>query len=129
MLRAPFDTGCFVVGSICAYCALSVAPSFMSWDFGVPGFARYIPIWLYGMPCVASSVWMRMYCAKQRARLPVLTGRFATLQVGIGVAAMLRPAPFASAVMAFGVMSGVPTICCCLSSLATVLLPLVPSTI
>ncbi len=37
--RAPFCTGCFVVGSTAAYCVLSVPPPTISWDFGVPGFA------------------------------------------------------------------------------------------
>ena len=37
--RAPFCTGCFVVGSIAANSALLVPPPTSSWDLGVPGFA------------------------------------------------------------------------------------------
>jgi hypothetical protein len=37
--RAPFCTGCLVVGSIAANSALLVPPPTSSCDFGVPGFA------------------------------------------------------------------------------------------
>src|SRR5581483_9895119 len=43
-LRAPFDTGRFVVGSIAANCALLVPPPGMSCAFGASGLATYMPI-------------------------------------------------------------------------------------
>src|SRR5436309_498312 len=69
-----------------------------------------------------------MYCPKQRAWSPFVTATLATLHVGIGVVARLRPELFASALIAVGVMSGVPVICWNLSSLAMVFLPLLAST-
>src|SRR5579872_1040398 len=68
-----------------------------------------------------------MYSAKQRALAPLLTALFATEQVGKLM--FFRPAFWASALMPVGVMSAVPTICCCLSSLPTVLRPLTLMTI
>ena len=64
----------------------------------------------YGTPPVASSVWIRMYDANARARSPVSIGLPATSVVGRLIDAG-RPAFFASAAIADGVMSGEPTIC------------------
>ena len=69
-----------------------------------------------------------MYWAKHRAWAPVVTALLAMLQVGSGMLAG-RLADFASAAMPDGVMSGVPTICCCLRFVWTVLRPLTPNTI
>ena len=51
-----------------------------------------------------------MYCAKQRAVAPLLTVLPATEQLGIAMPAGSL-AFAASALIAVGVMSGVPTIC------------------
>src|SRR3954454_6286323 len=72
---------------------------------------------------------MFMYCANVRAFAPVLIGSFATLFVGIEILDTSRPDFLASAVMAAGVMSGVPTICCAARLSLTVLLPLTLRTI
>src|SRR4051794_40456037 len=63
-----------------------------------------------------------MYCAKQRARDPESTGWFATVHVGRST--FVRPALAASPLIAAGVMSGVPVICCREISCDTVLRPL-----
>src|SRR5947208_9252723 len=69
---------------------------------------------------------MRMYCANVRARSPVLIFRPATDFDGIET--LLRPAAFASAAIAFGVMSGDPTICSLARFERTVSRPLKPVT-
>src|SRR5438552_12135801 len=70
---------------------------------------------------------MRMYCAKQRARLPELIALSATEQ--LGRLTLVRPALVASALIRAGVMSGVPVICSCLRFEFTVERPLAPSAI
>src|SRR6266516_7280164 len=82
MLRAPVEVGCLVVGSNRANSALLVPPPGERSDFSVPGLATYMPISEYRYPPVASSVWICMYSAKQRARAPLFTGLPATSQVG-----------------------------------------------
>ena len=90
-------------------------------------------------------MWIRMYCAKQRASLPVSTSLPATEQVGvsIGEGVIFTPAAFScanslvcaawsaltSGSIAVGVMSGVPVICSCLRLSLTVERPLVLITI
>src|SRR5919201_5356783 len=69
-----------------------------------------------------------MYCAKQRARSPLLTALPATLHVGRSTLAASF-ASRASALIALGVMSGVPTIASCFRFECTVPRPLRPSTI
>ena len=68
-----------------------------------------------------------MYWAKHLALEPLVIGFPATSQDGIGTS--FNPALFTSAVIAEGVMSGVPVICCCFSSVLTVLFPMTASTI
>src|SRR4051812_31923249 len=70
---------------------------------------------------------MRMYCAKTRARSPVLIFVPATDLVGIETS--FSPAAFASAAMALGVMSGVPTICSVPRLERTVSRPFTPMTV
>src|SRR5436190_14172071 len=69
-----------------------------------------------------------MYFANARARLPLSIVSPATFSVGSLIEAG-RPACLASALMALGVMSGVPTIASCFRLDCTVLRPLTPSTI
>ena len=54
------------------------------------------------------SVWIRMYCAKQRASLPFVIDLPAAEQLGNETP--VRPAFVASALINVGVMSGVPVI-------------------
>src|SRR6476661_1234376 len=68
-----------------------------------------------------------MYCAKQRALAPLVTAWLATLQDGMLM--FFSPAFCASAVIPAGVISAVPTICCCLRLDVTVERPLTPITI
>src|SRR4051794_7621607 len=70
---------------------------------------------------------MRMYCAKTRARSPVLIFSPATDLLGNDT--FLSPAAFASAAMALGVMSGVPTICSVPRLERTVSRPFTPMTV
>src|SRR3954452_20967828 len=70
---------------------------------------------------------MRMYCAKQRARVPLSTVWPATVQVG--KLTFFRPALVASPLIAAGVMSGVPATASALRFELTVLRPLKPITI
>ena len=64
-----------------------------------------------------------MYCANVRASLPVSMDLPATLVVGRAIDSDSPPF-FASAAIADGVMSGVPTMYSCLRLLLTVLWPL-----
>ena len=64
---------------------------------------------------------MFMSWAKHLALEPLVIGFPATSQDGI--VTFFNPALFTSAVIAEGVMSGVPVICCCFSSVLTVLFP------
>src|SRR5581483_8380291 len=72
---------------------------------------------------------MFMYSANVRARLPLLIGRFATLVVGQSLTEAETWALVASALIAAGVMSGVPTMYWSFRLEATVLRPLKPMTI
>jgi len=69
-----------------------------------------------------------MYCAKQRASLPFVMGSPATSHVGREIVAG-SPASFASAAIAEGFMSGLPTICSCFRLVPTVERPPKPMTI
>src|SRR6476646_1771006 len=68
-----------------------------------------------------------MYCAKQRALAPLVTAWLATLQDGMLM--FFSPAFCTASLIPAGVISGVPTICCCLRLVVTVERPLTPITI
>src|SRR3954465_9107722 len=128
MFRRPLSTGCWDVESTTANFGLSVPPPLASSLAGAPGFAVKRPICAYVKPWVASRVWMRMYCAKQRASPPVSIVLPATLQLG-RLTDDGSFAAFASALIALGVMSPVPTIASAPRLFWTVLRPLKPRTI
>ena len=70
---------------------------------------------------------MRMYCAKQRALVPVVIALLATEQ--LGKETFVRPAFVASTLISAGVMSGEPVICSAFKFELTVERPLAPSAI
>ena len=73
---------------------------------------------------VASSAWIRMYCAKQRASR---AGRDRLVRdVHVGMRHVGQPGLLASAAIPVGVMSAEPTICSFLMLLLTVERPLTP---
>src|SRR5919197_4517667 len=110
--RAQCEAGGLVFGSTSAHCGLFVPPPLASCAAGVPGFAVKRPISAYVKPFVASSVWMRMYCANARALLPLSIALLATETLGSLIEAG-RPACFGSAFFAPGGMLGVPPIASC----------------
>ena len=112
VLRAAFATGLPLSSFRAA--ASSLVP------FGSVGAfaARNRPISAYVRPPDASSAWMRMYWAKQRASLPFSIGCSATSHEG--AATFWRPASFMATVIAAGLMSAEPTIFSRVSSSPTV---------